>query len=274
MKLENPNHTAMRLISVDYYLLDLDGTLYIGENLIPGAQEFIKFLQEQNCNFLILTNNSSKNRTAYQHKLDRLGIHISAEQIFTSGDATAYFLNQHLPGRRLFVVGTKYLKQLLREAGFPVVRTKPEAIVVGFDPSITYRTLWKTCDYIRSGIPYYATHPDLNCPVETGYMPDTGATLAFIVASTGRQPEEICGKPFPAMVNALSGLTKSKPENMAIVGDRLNTDIALGQFGIMTILVLSGETSPEDLNSSPYLPDLVFKDIAALHARYAQILQG
>jgi len=274
MKSENPNHTAKRLKSVDYFLLDLDGTLYIGEKLIPGAQEFIKFLQEQKCYFLILTNNSSNNRIAYQQKLERLGIHISTEQVFTSGDATAHFLNQHLPGRRLFVAGTKHLKQLLREAGFPVVYIKPEAVVVGFDPSITYKTLWKTCDFIRSGIPYFATHPDLNCPVETGYMPDTGATLAFIVASTGRQPEEICGKPYPAMVNALSGLTHSKPENMVMVGDRLNTDIALGQFGIMTILVLSGETSPQDLQFSPYLPDLVFQDIAALHARYSQILQG
>lgn len=253
-----------QLDSIECFLLDLDGTLYLGEKLLPGAVDFINFLQNTGRRFLILTNNSSKDRTAYQQKLDRMGIQVSAEQIFTSGDATVYFLKQNFCGTRLYVAGTIHLKDLLQEAGFSIVEENPDGVVVGFDTDISYKILSQTCDLVRSGLPYFATHTDLNCPVEGGFIPDTGATVAFIAASTGRQPDAICGKPFSPMVDAISRLTNCIPEKMAMIGDRLNTDIALGQCGIKTILVLSGETTMEDLGASPYKPDYIYQDIAAL----------
>jgi HAD superfamily hydrolase (TIGR01450 family) len=253
-----------QLDSIECFLLDLDGTLCLGEKLFPGAVDFINFLQNTGRRFLILTNNSSKDRTAYQQKLDRMGIQVSAEQIFTSGDATAFFLKQNFSGTRLYVAGTIHLKSLLQAAGFSIVEENPDGVIVGFDTNISYNILSQTCDFVRSGLPYFATHPDLNCPVEGGFIPDTGATIAFIAASTGRQPDAICGKPFSPMVDALSGLTNCMPEKMVMIGDRLNTDIALGQSGIKTILVLSGETTMEDLDASPYKPDYIYEDIAAL----------
>jgi 4-nitrophenyl phosphatase len=253
-----------QLDSIECFLVDLDGTLYLGEKLLPGAADFINFLQNTRRRFLILTNNSSKDRTAYQQKLDLLGIKISEEQIFTSGDATAYYLKQNFSGTRLYVAGTINLKDLLQKAEFSIVEKNPDAVVVGFDTNISYKILSQTCDFVRSGLPYFATHPDLNCPVEGGFIPDTGATIAFIAASTGRQPDAICGKPFSPMVDALIKLTNCIPERMIMIGDRLNTDIALGQSRIKTILVLSGETTMEDMDASPYKPDYIYQDIAAL----------
>ena len=254
------------LRTIEVFLLDLDGTLYLGDSLLPGAKEFLDLLGVKNRQFLILTNNSSLNRSAYQKKLARMGIQVHQNQVFTSGDATLYSLNRNHPGARLFVAGTRPLKNLFRAAGYPVVEENPEVVIVGFDTSITYHTLRKTCDLVRAGLPYLATHPDLNCPVEDGFIPDTGATIAFIAASTGRQPDEICGKPFPAMVAAIRELTHREPEKIAMVGDRLNTDIAMGQAGIRTILVLSGETSMEQLKDSRFQPDLVIPGIASLSA--------
>ncbi len=146
-----------------------------------------------------------------------------------------------------------------------MVDSDPEVVILGFDTGITYDTLRQTCDLVRSGLPYFATHPDLNCPVESGYIPDTGAFIAFIAAATGRQPDEICGKPFPAMVAAIGERMNCPADKMVMVGDRMNTDIALGTSGIRTILVLSGETSNDDLRRSDFKPDLILPSVAELH---------
>lgn len=252
------------LASVELFLLDLDGTLYLGDRIIPGSREFIVHLQNSGRNFLILTNNSSKDAAAYQQKLNNLGIRVNVDQIFTSGDATIHSLNHQYPKARVFVAGTSHLKKMFRQAGYQVVNQKPDVVILGFDTNITYDTLRKTCDFVRSGLPYFATHPDANCPVESGSIPDTGAFIALVAAATGRQPDEICGKPYRAMVTAISERMGCLPSRMAMVGDRLSTDIALGAAGIKTILVLSGETKLEDLQSSSYQPDLVVENIAGL----------
>jgi HAD superfamily hydrolase (TIGR01450 family) len=254
----------------EVFLLDLDGTLYLGDRLIPGASEFVSFLQKSGRRFLILTNNSSKDPAAYQAKLHSLGILVTLDQVFTSGDATIYSLNKKHPGARVFVAGTDHLKELFRRSGYEVVTSDPEVVVLGFDTGITYDTLRLTCDFVRSGMPYFATHPDLNCPVESGFIPDTGAFIAFIAAATGRQPDEICGKPFPAMVAAIKERMNCPEEKMVMVGDRLNTDIALGASGVRTILVLSGETAEEDLRQSEFQPDLTLPSVVEL----LQILIG
>jgi 4-nitrophenyl phosphatase/NagD protein len=136
--------------------------------------------------------------------------------------------------------------------------------VVGFDTTITYEKLKDACDLVRLGLPYLATHPDINCPTEDGFIPDVGAVLAFVEASTGRKPDHIIGKPHQPMVDTMLRWLALPADRVCMVGDRLYTDIALGKYGLRTILVLSGEADPEDLKQTPFVPDLILDDIQAL----------
>jgi HAD superfamily hydrolase (TIGR01450 family) len=149
--------------------------------------------------------------------------------------------------------------------GFRLVQEDPEWLVLGFDTTLTYDKLWRLCDLVRQGLPYLATHPDLNCPIPGGFMPDIGAMIAFIQASTGREPDIVIGKPNRLIVDLLARKLNLPVEKMTMIGDRLYTDIALGQSaGVATVLVLSGETRLEDLEGSPFQPDYVFDDLGAV----------
>lgn len=254
-----------RLKPVLCYILDMDGTFYLGNQLIDGALDFIEVLQAQGKDFLFLTNNSSKHRRDYAEKINRLGLPVTEEQIFTSGEATALFLLRHYPQARLYVVGTPSLEEEFRLHGFHLEHPQPEMVVLGFDTTLTYAKLWKLCDLVRAGLPYIATHPDFNCPTETGFMPDIGAMIAFVKASTGREPDQIIGKPNRFIIDAAAEKMGLSVEQLAMVGDRLYTDIALGKTsGIATVLVLSGETKFEDLDGSPFQPTYVFRHLGDL----------
>jgi HAD superfamily hydrolase (TIGR01450 family) len=190
---------------------------------------------------------------------------VSEEKVFTSGEATALYLQQERPSSSVFVVGTPALEEEFREHGFQLEWDHPESIVLGFDTTLTYEKLWKLCDFVRAGLPYIATHPDFNCPTETGFMPDIGAMIAFVNASTGREPDLVIGKPNRMIVDAVAHKLALQIPEMAMVGDRLYTDIALGQTsGISTCLVLSGETRPEDLTDSPFQPTYTFANLGAI----------
>ncbi len=256
-----------RLSSVECFLLDMDGTFNLGERLLPGALRFVEVLKSQNKGYLFLTNNSSHVASDYAEKMSRLGLPTTEREVFTSGEATArYLLEQDMP-RRLFVVGTPALQEEFRRFGFEPSAENPDQIVLGFDTTLTYEKLWRLCDLVRQGLPYLATHPDFNCPTEHGYMPDTGAMIAFVQASTGRSPDLIIGKPNRTIVDMAAHKFGLSIERMAMVGDRLYTDIALGQTsGIATVLVLSGEASRSDLERSSFQPDFVFEDLAELGA--------
>ena len=247
------------------FLLDMDGTFYLGERLLPGAAQFLKVLKSQGKEFLFLTNNSSKHRRSYADKITRLGIPMAEEKILTSGEATAIYLRSNHPTDRLFVVGTPELETEFRSAGFVLDDANPNCVVLGFDTTLTYAKLWKLCDFVRAGLPYIATHPDFNCPTETGVMPDIGAMIAFIKASTGREPDVVIGKPNRWIVQAAHQKIGVPLDALAMIGDRLYTDIALGQTSpVLTVLVLSGETSSHDADTSPYRPDYTFPDIGAV----------
>jgi len=253
------------LLKVKCFLLDLDGTFNIGDQLIDGSLRFINTLNQLGIDYLFLTNNSSKNRRQYAEKITRLGLPVSEEKVFTSGGATALYLQQEQPASLVYVVGTPALEEEFRQHGFALEEHMPQCIVLGFDTTLTYQKLWKLCDFVRAGLPYIATHPDLNCPTETGFMPDIGAAIAYVHASTGRQPDVVVGKPNRMIVEAVAHQLGLKIEEMVMVGDRLYTDIALGQTsGITTCLVLSGETSADDLAGSPYQPDYTFENLGAL----------
>jgi 4-nitrophenyl phosphatase len=254
-----------KLSTVRGFLLDMDGTFYLGDHLLEGALRFIDLLHKQKKEFLFLTNNSSKDRRQYAEKIRRLGLPLSEESVLTSGEATALFLQAQHPGADLFLVGTPSLEDEFRQHGFRLVQQTPQYLVLGFDTTLTYQKLWALCDFVRAGIPYIATHPDFNCPTENGSMPDVGAMIAFVKAATGRQPDLVVGKPNRLIVDAAAGKMNLNVNQLAMIGDRLYTDIALGQVSsIATVLVLSGETKIEDIKDSPFRPDYTFQNLAGV----------
>lgn len=253
----------MNIQDVRCFLLDMDGTFYLGEKIIPGSLEFIRRVEETGRDFLFLTNNSSHNAAFYVQRLKRMGLTIGREKVLTSGEATAAVVKEMYPGKRAFVLGNEFLIEEMREAGVPVDMQTPEIVVVGYDTTLDYRKMTAVCDFVRAGFPYIATHPDFNCPTETGFAPDIGAIMAFIEASTGRRADRVVGKPHTGIVQAALRRTGLSAGQMAMVGDRLYTDIETGlKSGMLSILVLSGETTPQMLAEYPNKPDLVFDRLA------------
>ena len=262
---QNSVPDADGLARVRCFLLDMDGTFYLGDQLIEGALRFIDTLRAQGRDFLFLTNNSSKDARQYAEKITRLGLPLGPDKVLTSGAATAMHLRRQHPGARAFVIGTPALETEFSARGFVLSDESPDVLVLGFDTGFTYSKLWKLCDGVSAGRPYWATHPDFNCPTETGFMPDIGATIAFVRACTGRDPDLIVGKPNRLIAEAAAEHAGVLLSELCMVGDRLYTDIALGQAaGIPSVLVLSGETRVEDLPESPHHPDFIFPHLGAL----------
>ncbi len=258
------NRKNQQLRKIKCFLVDMDGTLFVGNRLLSGAAEWLDFLRQQGLDYYILTNNSSRSSVEYTQKLNRLGLDIPEGRIFTSGEATAIYLQNVIPQSNLYVVGTPQLIKEFERHGFTINEDDPEAVVLGFDTTLTYEKIWKICDHIVAGKPYIATHPDINCPIEGGFKPDIGSMIEMVAASTGRRPDVIVGKPNAPIVNAIAEKTGLPLEALCMVGDRLYTDIALGKWGITTALVLSGETKREDLVESPHHPDFVVSSIAEM----------
>ena len=253
----------MTLQDVKCFLLDMDGTFYLGNNLIDGSLDFIDKVRATGRDFLFLTNNSSHNADLYVKRLHGMGLDVPREKILTSGEATADKLNQLYPGKRAFVLGNEYLIEEFTQMGVIVDQENPEIVVIGYDTTLDYKKMTRVCDLVRAGLPYIATHPDFNCPTETGFAPDIGAIMAFIEASAFRRPELIVGKPNTGIVEAALRRTGLKTGEMAMVGDRLYTDIETGlRSGMLSILVMSGETTEEMLAKSETVPDLKFGRLA------------
>lgn len=253
------------LAQVRCFLLDMDGTFYLGEQLIVGAIKFIEVLNQQGCEYLFLTNNSSKDSQQYAEKITRLGLPITREKFLTSGEATAMHIQSLRPGARVYIVGTAALENEFSARGFVLAEEMPDFTILGFDTTLTYAKMWKLCDLVRAGVPYIATHPDYNCPTENSFMPDIGAMIAFVHASTGREPDLIVGKPNRLLVEKASERMGIPVSAMCMVGDRLYTDIAVGgPAGIPTILVLSGETQFDEVARSPYQPSLIFENLGSV----------
>jgi HAD superfamily hydrolase (TIGR01457 family) len=253
------------LASVRGFLLDMDGTFYLGDRLLDGALRFIDVLREQGKEFLFLTNNSSKHRQQYADKITRLGLPIHDSKILTAGEATTLYLKARQKGARVYVVGTPSLESEFRDYGFTLDDHEPDFVILGFDTTLTYAKLWKLCDFVRAQLPYIATHADFNCPTETGFMPDVGAMIAFVKAATGREPDVVIGKPNRLIIEAAAEKLALPLGDLAMIGDRLYTDIALGTTaGITTILVWSGETQPDDLKGSPFQPTYSFDNLGGV----------
>jgi len=253
------------LDTVDAFLLDLDGTCYVDERLLPRAHALLALLEQRGAPYLFLTNNSSARATDYQMRLARLGLQVPARRILTSGEATVRYLLRETPFRRVFLLGTPSLEAEFLEAGLALAERDAECVVVGFDKTLTYDKLARACLLLQQGLPYFATHPDYTCITEEGRIPDAGAIIAGIEKVTGRSPKVI-GKPEPEMVAAALQRLGSTAERTAMVGDQLDTDMTMAaRAGLFGVLVLSGETSRERLESqSAVRPDLVLTHIGEL----------
>jgi 4-nitrophenyl phosphatase/NagD protein len=263
---------TQKLQDAECLLFDLDGTVYLGSDLLPGAAQLLSYLKQIGKAHFFLTNNSSRSRKDYVEILARYGLNVPLDQIFSSGMATAIYLKKKTPGAKIYLVGTPSLEEEFEHYGFDLVEDDPEYVVLGFDTTLTYEKLWKLTDFVREGKPYIATHPDVNCPTPDGFMPDIGAMMALVESSTGRAADVIVGKPNPPMVEAIVELTGYQPQQLLMVGDRLYTDIAMGQAGISTALVLSGEASRDDLPDAPHQPDYVFENLAEFLQAYQSIV--
>ncbi|MBQ3155915.1 MAG: HAD-IIA family hydrolase [Clostridia bacterium] len=249
-----------RLANIRCFLLDMDGTFYLGEKLIDGSLDFLEAVRRSGRDAWFLTNNSSKSAAAYIDKLTSLGVgEPFRRQVMTSGHAAAHYLQERFPGGRGYLLGNAVLRAELTEMGLTFTDEDPDYVLVAFDTTLDYAKMCRVCDLIRAGKPYIATHPDFNCPTETGFIPDMGAIMAFIEASTGRKADVILGKPHAGIVREAQMRTGYALQEMAMVGDRLYTDVATGvNHGMTGILVLSGEATMDDVKESEVKPDLIF----------------
>lgn len=253
------------------FLLDMDGTLYLDEELLPGAAEFLRRVRGTGGRYLYVTNNSSRGIGGYLDKLRRLGLPAEQEDFFTSVDATVLYLRERFGERarsmRVYLAGTRSFLTQMEEAGFNVTTELEdgiELVLSGFDRELTFRKLEDVCILLGRGLPWVATNPDWVCPTWYGFVPDCGSVCEMITRATGRRPDFV-GKPEPLMARAAMALTGCAPEETLLIGDRIYTDIACGvNAGIDTVLVLCGETSEEDLARSETKPTLAVRDLAEL----------
>ncbi len=252
-----------KLATVECFLFDMDGTVYLGDDLLPGTLETLSLLDRQGKQYYFLTNNSSRDQAHYRKKLAKMGIDVPEERIIISTHSAISYLSGK-KAHKLFVLGTPELKHLLSAADFAVVSDgAADYVVVGFDITLSYDSLAMACQYIDAGVPYMATHPDVRCPLEGGkYLPDCGSMVALIETATGVKCEMVTGKPSRYMIDVVLATTGFKTEQLAVVGDRLYTDIALGaDNGILSILLLTGEARRDDLKDSSVQPDIIFESI-------------
>jgi len=250
------------------FLLDMDGTIYLGNRLFEGTLDFLNYITKTGRRYMFLTNNSSKSVSAYVEKLEELGIKATKDDFLTSTQATALYLKKHYGDKKIYGFGTQAFKQELIKSGLKIIDKLEDDIaclVIGFDTELCFQKLEDACILLNQKVDYIATNPDLVCPTEYGYVPDCGSVCGMLYNATKRKPMFI-GKPEPAMVNLAVEKTGFSKEETILIGDRLYTDIACGAAaGISTVLVLSGETTMEEAKKSEQKPEFILKDIQTIY---------
>ena len=244
---------------------DLDGTVYLGPDLLPGALELLRALEGQGVPFAFATNNSSKSAARYVQRLQELGLPANRASLLTSNDVAVTSLRR-AGLQRPYLVATLEVIDEYRAQGIEPSEASPDSVLLTFDVTLTYEKLRRASDLIRAGLPYYATHPDLVCPTPEGPIPDCGAFIALLAEATGRRPE-VLGKPHAPMAQALAERLGVAPDRVAYVGDRLYTDVRMAnEHGFLAVLTLTGEAKRTDLPASPHQPDVIVKSLVELHA--------
>ena len=263
-----------KLKNCELFLFDMDGTLYLGDEVYEGAIALMEDLPRLGKRYIYLTNNSSRAGTDYITRLRRLGFPCEAENVFTSGMATGLFLNRNYPGASVYLAGTKAFYRELQSYGIKLVndelgRTEADAVdvvVQGFDRELTYGKLDRAVHFLRRGAKFIAANPDWVCPMPNDeVLPDCGSICALLTASSGVKPTYI-GKPNRNMIDVISAMTGIPNEKICAVGDRIYTDIAVAQnAGAVSVLVMSGETDEKILAAAERKPDYVLPSVKELH---------
>ena len=256
------------------FLLDMDGTIYIDEDLFPGTIPFLDAVRAAGGRYLFLTNNSSRSVDAYIAKLARMGIPSGREDFLTSVDALIADLAKRPPYHKCYAFGTRTFREQLTEAGVPVtdrLEDDIDCLLMGFDTELVFQKLEDACILLNRGVDYIAANLDWVCPTWYGCVPDVGSVCDMLRRATGRMPRVI-GKPEPAMLLLALERTGYRAEETVMVGDRLYTDIASGvNAGIDTVFVLSGEGTRADAEESEAKPTWIFDDISALRKAWEEV---
>ena len=251
-----------KLKDIELFVLDMDGTIYLGNNVFPEALRFYSEAKAHGKRVIFFTNNASMNPEIYVKKLTGMGFDVCREDVVTSGDVTAAYLNLHHKGEPVYLIGTPALEALFTEAGIPLSENA-DIVVSSFDTTLTYSKLNIGVNLIRKGAKFYSTHPDFVCPAPDGVLPDSGAICALITACTNVSPKYF-GKPEKETADMISHLFGVPYEKTCIVGDRLYTDIALGKRnGLLSVLVLTGESTKDDVNEGN-APDIILNNIGEI----------
>ncbi len=254
----------LQMSTVKNYLIDMDGVLVRGNTLIPGADGFISRLQERGAKFLVLTNNPRHTPRDLAFNLQRAGLPINAENIFTSAIALAHFLHSQKPAGTAFVIGESGLTSALHEVDYIITEHNPDYVVLGETVGYNIDQITRAIRLILNGARFIATNPDVNGPSESGVVPACGAMAALIEAATGVRPFFV-GKPNPLMMRSALNYLGVHSEDTLMVGDRMDTDVIAGvQTGLDTILVLSGVTGLDDIGRFPYVPSYIIPSVAQI----------
>ena len=249
----------------DLFLFDLDGTLYLADTPVAGAAEALARLREKGKRVVYLTNNSSKTGAEYEKKLRRLGLWGAGDAVYTSADATAEYLLRHYAKKRTHVLAAEPVREVFRAEGVLLDDDAPEVYVLAYDTTLTFAKMKAFNEFLAGGAVYIATHPDDVCPTDGVPMPDVGSFIALFARSSGRTPQVVCGKPYPVMGECVARAFGCPPSRTCMVGDRLHTDIRFGNAnGMRTLLVLSGETTRENMKKFPDTPDVILESVAEL----------
>jgi len=254
-------------VNIKGIISDLDGTVYRGEKVIPGAPELFRRLREANVRVVFISNKPLESREAYAEKLTRMGIPTRPEEVVNSSLVMAHYLAREMPGATVFVIGERPLLEELAAAGvrFSEDPEQIKAVIASFDRTFDYRKLNIAFQALKRGARFLATNADASCPVENGEIPDAGAVIGALKGCTGRDVEVVVGKPSSLMLETALEMLNLPPGQCLIVGDRLETDILMGKrAGIATALVLTGVTTREALARSPIQPDYVLESICEL----------
>jgi HAD superfamily hydrolase (TIGR01450 family) len=253
-----------RLRQIRHVALDMDGTIYLNKTIFDTTAPFLSLLDRLGIGHTFLTNNPSKSTAEYLAHLKGMGIPAAADQLYTSTQATIDFLKANFPRvRRLFVLGTTGLCDELKDAGFELTPDDPDvpphAVLIGFDKTLTYNRLCRAAWWIKQGKPFFATNPDLVCPTdEPTVLIDCGSITVALEKATGRAPQAVLGKPDPAMLRGILERHSLAPQNLAMVGDRLYTDMEMSRrAGAVGVLVLTGEATADEAEKHVPKPDLI-----------------
>ena len=256
-----------KLKQIKLYLLDMDGTIYLDNDLFDGTLDFLDYVKSIGGRYIFLTNNSSKSVDKYIEKLNSMGIKSDKNDFLTSTDATVEYLHK-CNFKKIYALGTESFKEQLKNSRLNItdeIEGGIDCLCMGYDTELTYKKLEDASILLNEDIAYIATNPDWVCPTRYGYAPDCGSVSEMLARATGKKPKFI-GKPEPLMAELAIKITGFDKTETAIMGDRLYTDIACGvNAGISTIFVLSGEGTEADIDKYKIYPDYIFKNIREIH---------